>query len=257
MCPPFEIDGKKRTIVAKRGYFEVSRNRIQYKLGNNVKALLVLSPTDATGLVTELPPYSELNHLEILAGLCRGMSELCFLPETDDNSLEFLFGNLLPFTINEYDLFYSLREFPTNIFEHFYRSSVSLEDNMSNTIETFSDNIYIPFKQRVVSTLSQNSDKESKSDMALKLVSKEFSRFLGLQNDLITILRNQSKQISENQQLSFSVISPILRKTRLLTTLWKFMNIKLKKGSMTIDFNPISLDTQLVIDKIAPHITLS
>ena len=62
MCPPFEIVGRgKKLVVSHRGHFEISENRITYKIANTIIDFLVLYPTEGTGEFTELPPESNFD----------------------------------------------------------------------------------------------------------------------------------------------------------------------------------------------------
>ncbi|MHA1227505.1 MAG: hypothetical protein ACTSPV_12235, partial [Candidatus Hodarchaeales archaeon] len=73
---------------------------------------------------------------------------------------------------------------------------------------------------------------------------------LGLQNDLITILRTQAKQTSDYQQLAYSIISPILRKLRMLIILRKQLLIKNQKNHLEIEIKPITIDSSVLSEKL-------
>jgi len=255
MCPSVEITGKKQTLQTHKGYFEITQNKIQYRYADTKADFLLLHPKQSYGIINDLPPYFTTNTMNIHYSIWKDLSEICFYGEnipSENLLLDFLFGLKFPFTMKNYDSwFYKMRDLPSNIYEQLYNSSVSLEEIMATTIETFSENVYIPFKQKIISTLSSSSEgKESKSVKALNFVSKDFPRFLGLQNDLITILRDQAKQISEHQQLSYSVISPILRKIRLQMTLKKNLIMKVQKNQLLLEVEPFQIDTSVILRKI-------
>ncbi len=255
MCPSIEITGKKQTLQTHKGYFEITQNRIQYRYADTKTDFLILHPKQAYGTINDLPPYFTTNTMNIHYSIWRDLSEICFYADnkpSEDLFLDFLFGLKFPFSMKNYDSwFYKMRNLPSNIYEQLYNSSVSLEDKMTTTIETFNENVYIPFKQRSISTLSSSSEgKESKSVKALNFVSKDFPQFLGLQNNLITILRDQARQTSEHQQLSYSVISPILRKMRMLTIFRKNLKMKVLKNQLLLEVEPFPIDTSVILRKI-------
>ncbi|MHA1973860.1 MAG: hypothetical protein ACTSW1_12760 [Candidatus Hodarchaeales archaeon] len=255
MIPSFEIIGKKRSISTQKGYFEISKNKIEYRYAGTKVDFIILNPTYAYGKINELPPYFDSDYLDIFYAICTDISEVCFHSgnlQASDLLTEFLFGDTLPFSIRKYESwFFNLRKIPSNIYEELYKSSMELEDTMATTIETFNENVYIPFKQQVIAAFSTNGEnKDDKSSVALDIVSKDFPRFLGLQNDLITILRSQTKRTSDNQQLAYSVISPILRKLRMLIILRKQLQIKGQKNRLEIEVKPITLDSSTIGKKL-------
>ncbi|UCE13229.1 MAG: hypothetical protein JSV04_13715 [Candidatus Heimdallarchaeota archaeon] len=254
MCPPFEIVEKKRqVIVANRGVFEISRNKIQYIVADVITDYLVLQPEDGIGIMTELPPNININSFHLLNHLCEGMSEICFsIPgyQKENLLLDFLFGDILPFTMKQFESgFFQLEPLPQTIYEEFYRMSMSIEDVMTTTIATFDENVFIPFKQKFISAIHNKTAENTKSDVNF---SRDFPRFFSLHQNLLTILLSQAKQVSDHQHLSFYIFAPILRKMRMLNTLKAHSELKRRKNRVEIKINPIKVDSKKVVEKITP-----
>lgn len=254
MFPPFEIvEKKKQVIVAKRGCFEISRNRIRYIVADVSFDYLVLQPEDGIGIMTELPPYIDINSFRLLYHLCEGISEICFsIPgyQKENLLLDFLFGDILPFTMEQFESgFFQLKPLPQTIYEEFYRMSMSIEDTMTTTIATFDENVFIPFKQKFVSSIHNKLNKNNKSDLNL---SRDFPRFFSLHQNLLTILLSQAKQVSDHQHVSFYIFAPILRKMRMINTLKKYSELKRRKNLIEIKINPLKLNSSQVVRKISP-----
>ncbi len=262
MCPPFEIVGrKKQLVVGRRGQFEISQNLIQYKLANKVTDFLVLHPSEGLGEFTELPPESNFDSFQLFRDICNGRSEINFLPSSSSQKLaksaiDFIYGNLLPFS--DHDMgpgFYNLHSFHPNVYEEFYRLAEQQEDSITTTVATFDKNVFIPFKQRVIGTYhTDGEDDEEKSKSALDVINRDFPRFLNLHQDLQTILFNQAKLISEYQSVSFSIISPLLRKFRMLSLLQSSLITEKKKRGLEITFEPMTFKVNEVKELIAPSV---
>ncbi len=256
MVPPISIKGKKRVVVGKRGQFEISKNKILYRLGGSRTILLLLKPEELSGEINNLPPASEYSTGQLLYKLCEGIMELCFFSLEQEYYIErlvidFYFKDLLPFTVQGFDtLFYELRYLPRDIYEQFYRLTMSLEDTITTTITTFDENVFNPFKQRFVSAVHNSKDKNPQS--VLNQFSRDFPKFFQLHRDLLTILHNQAKQVSDNQQLSFSIFSPILRKIRMLNVLDKHIDIKHGRKGMEISIKPLEIDSRQFEEKLLP-----
>ncbi len=256
MCPPFEIVSKKtRLIVADRGYFEISHNRIRYKVTNKTTDFLMLLPQEGIGVMTELPPYVDIDSFQLLQQICGGMSEICFSPAGKTKEtlfLDFMFGDILPFTMKQFDSgFYQLRSLPSSIYQEFYRMSMSVEDTITTTISTFDENVFIPFKQKFISTIHNRSEEENPSK-TVSTISRDFPKFFKLHQDLLTILHTQAKQVSDHQHLSFSIFSPILRKIRMHSILREYFEIKSRKKRIELKIEPIKLDSEQILEKITP-----
>lgn len=259
MCPPFEIVGKKQLIVTKRGYFEIFQNRIQYNVTDLTTDFLVLQPEEGIGMMTELPPYSNIDAFRLFHSLSEELGiEICFSlagKKKDDIFLDFIFSEILPFAMKQYDSgFYQLKMLPDPIFEEFYRKSMSIEDTMTTTITTFDDNVFLPFKQRFVATIHNRVEEEAKT--TISTFSRDFPKFFKLHKDLLTILLNQAKHVSDHQHLSFSIFAPILRKVRMLNTMREYFEIKGRKKRIELKINPLSLDSGQIAEKISPHVEL-
>ncbi len=256
MCPPISISGKKRVVVAKKGQFEISKNSIQYTLGKSKTNFLQFSPFESSGQINNLPSSSEFDTEQVLHNICEGIVELCFLTseqkfQSQRLLMDFYFKDLLPFTIEGYEaLFYELKYLPRDIYEQFYRLTMSLEDTITTTITTFDENVYNPFKQRFVSAIHNSTNKDPK--LVLNQFSRDFPRFFQLHRDLLTILYTQAKQVSDNQQLSFNIFSPILRKIRMLNVLDKYVIFKYKKKCIEFSIKPLQIDSQRFEEKLIP-----
>lgn len=258
MCPPLEIVGKKQLIVTKRGYFEISPNKIQYKITNLTTDFLVLQPYDGVGMMTELPPYADIDAFRLFYNLCTGWTEICFSivgKRKEDLLLDFIFGEILPFSMNQFDSgFYQLRMLPDSIYEEFYRMSMSVEDTMTTTISTFDENVFVPFKQKFVATIHNRTDE--KANTTISTFSRDFPKFFKLHQDLLTILLAQAKQVSDHQHLSFSIFAPILRKIRMFNMLKEYFEIKEGKRKIELKVKPKKLDTVQIAEKITPFVEL-
>ena len=258
MCPPLEIVGKKQLIVTKRGYFEISTNRIQYKVMNRTTDFLVLQPQKGIGTMTELPPYAEIDAFQLLHGLFNGITEICFSltgMKKEDLVLDFIFGEILPFTMKQFSSgFYQLKMLPDSIYEEFYRASMSIEDTMTTTVSTFDENIFLPFKKRFIALIHNRTDE--KANTTISTFSRDFPKFFKLHQDLLTILLAQARQVSDHQHLSFSIFSPILRKIRMLNTLKEYFTIKERKNLIELKIDPMRLDSAQIVRRIAPFVEL-
>ncbi len=252
MIPPFEISGKKQLVIASRGHFEISQNRIAYKRAKTITNLLKIYPKDGIGEINQIPSFNEIDTFKLLQILLKEIADICFFESKKNYSLhEFLFGNLLPFSIEGYDSrFYDLKNLPDNIYEEFYKMTVTLEDSITTTISTFDDNVFIPFKQRFVATVHNREKHESNA--VLSSLSRDFPKFFGLHRDLLIVLRTQAKQVSDNQQLSFSFFSPILRKIRMLDKLSEFVKITRRWGRTFLKIEPFIFDSEILAQKLTP-----
>ncbi|MFX0052164.1 MAG: hypothetical protein ACFE8U_12845 [Candidatus Hermodarchaeota archaeon] len=258
MCPPFEIAGKRKlTVVAKRGYFEISQNQIKYKY-NELTNFIALQPLEGLGQMTELPSSSGIDAYQILYSLFDGIAEICFFPESVTANeaflYDFIYGDLLPFSYKEFGPgFYRLKKLHPNIYEEFYRLTTSLEDSITTSIATFEKNVFIPFKQKVISTFHTDKEgKEEKSKTALQILSRDFPRFLSLHQNLTTILNAHARQITDYQQVSMTILSPLLRKIRILNTIKEYMTIEPRKKGIDIRMSPKTVDTTLIAERITP-----
>jgi hypothetical protein len=262
MCPPFEIVGrKKQLVVGRRGQFEISQNLIQYKLANSVTNFLVLHPSEGHGEFTELPPESNYDSYDLFRQICQGRSEINFLPSSPDQeltktALDFIYGNLLPFTDNEMGPgFYNLHSFHPNLYEEFYRLAAQQEDSITTTVSTFDKNVFIPFKQQVIGTYHTDGEAdEEKAKSALDVINRDFPRFLNLHQDLQTILFNQANLISEYRNISFSIISPLLRKFRMLSLMQAALITEKKKRGLEMKFEPRTFTINEVVESISPSV---
>ncbi|MHA2073525.1 MAG: hypothetical protein ACXACU_06690 [Candidatus Hodarchaeales archaeon] len=252
MIPPFEISGKKQLVVASRGHFEISKNRIEYIRANNLTNLLKVYPKDGVGEISQIPSFGEIDTFKIISILMKEIADLCFFEKQRGNILlEFLLGNLLPFSMKGSDSgFYELKPLPDNIYEEFYRMTMTLEDTITTTISTFDENVFIPFKQRFVSTVHNRANQDSKA--VLSSLSRDFPKFFGLHRDLLLVLRTQAKQVSNNQQLSFRFFSPILRKIRILDKLFESLEINRRWGRTYIKNKPIVIESEILAQKLTP-----
>lgn len=258
MCPPFEIAGKRKiTIVAKRGYFEISQNQIKYKY-NEITDFLVLQPHEGLGQMTELPSASGIDAYQILHSLCKGLAEICFFPKSVTANeaflYDFIYGDLLPFSYRQFGPgFYRLKKLHPNIYEEFYRLTTSLEDSITTSVASFDKNVFIPFKQKVISTFHTDGEgEEEKSKTALQILSRDFPRFLSLHQDLQTVLNTHARQITDYQQVSMTILSPLLRKIRILSTIKEYMTIEQRKKGIDIKMTPKAVDSTLIAEKITP-----
>ncbi len=262
MCPPFEIVGrKKQLVVGRRGQFEISQNLVQYKLGNSVTNFLILHPSEGLGEFTELPPDSNFDSYHLFRQICQGRSEINLLPSSSNQeqtktALDFIYGNTLPFTDNEMGPgFYNLHSIPPNVYEEFYRLAEQQEDSITTTVATFNKNVFIPFKQKVIGTYHTDGEAdEEKSKSALDVINRDFPGFLNLHQDLQTILFNQADLISEYRNISFSIISPLLRKFRMLSLLQAALITEKKKKGLEMRFKPRTYTVKEVVDSISPSI---
>ncbi len=252
MIPPFEISGKKQLVIASRGHFEISQNRIAYKRANSSTNLLKVYPKDGIGEINQIPSFNEIDTFKLLQILMKETADICFFENQKKNILlKFLLGNLLPFSIEGYDSgFYELKILPDSIYEEFHKMTVTLEDSIATTISTFEDNVFIPFKQRFVATVHNRENHESNA--VLSSLSRDFPKFFGLHRDLLLVLRTQAKQVSDNQQLSFSFFSPILRKIRMLEKLSEFVKITKRWGRTFLKIEPFIFDSEILAQKLTP-----
>lgn len=255
MVPPFEIVGKSAVIVTKRGYYEISPpNKIQYKVTNLITDFLVLYPHEGIGMMTELPPYADINAFDLLHALCQDLFEVCFSltgRRKSDLLVDFIFGEILPFTMREFDAdFYQLKLLPDSIYQEFYRRSSTIEETMATTISTFDENIFIPFKQKFVSAIHNRT--EEKLNTTVGIFSRDFPRFFRFHKDLLTILLSQANQVSDHQHLSFSIFAPILRKMRMLNDMKNQFKIEDRKKHIELKIDPIKVDSAQIVAKIAP-----
>lgn len=256
MVPPFEITGKPVVIVTKRGYYEIAPpNKIQYKVTNLITDFLVLHPHEGIGMMTELPPYANINAFDLLHVLCQGLgTEFCFSltgKRQSDLLLDFIFGEILPFTMRKFDAgFYQLKLLPDSIYQEFYRRSSTIEETMTTTISTFDENVFIPFKRKFISTIHNRTDE--KANTTIGTFSRDFPRFFRLHKDLLTILLSQARQVSDHQHLSFSIFAPILRKIRMLNTMKDHFKIEGRKKHIELKINPMKVDSAQIAEKISP-----
>jgi hypothetical protein len=253
MIPPFEISGKTQLIVASRGHFEISRNRILYKRGRIKSNFLQVYPTEGIGEINPFPSFNNVDAFKLLLRLMKDLAELCFFKKEDrDNiTLEFLYGNILPFSMEGFDSgFYELKPLPQNFYEEFYRMTMTLEDTITTTISTFDENVFIPFKQQIVSTVHSRANQDSNT--VLNNLSRDFPKFFGLHQDLLSILYTQAKQVSDHQQLSFSLFSPILRKIGMRSKFMEFSDIKRRWGRIIIKIRPYIIDTEQIAQTLTP-----
>jgi hypothetical protein len=226
MCPPIEIVGRgKKLVVSHRGHFEISENRIQYKIANTM---------------------TEINFLSVDS-----------LEEELDVVMNFVYGNILPFSNQQMGPgFYELRNIHPNIYEEFYRLAEQQEDLITTTVATFNRNVFVPFKQRVIGTYHTDGEAdEDKAEAALDIIARDFPRFLNLHQDLQTILYTQARQISDYQSLSFSIISPLLRKFRMLNTLKEYLVTERKKKGLEIKFRPKTYTIHEIAETLNPVVT--
>ncbi|MHA1992936.1 MAG: hypothetical protein ACW97Z_00180 [Candidatus Hodarchaeales archaeon] len=262
MCPPFEIVGrKKQLVVGRRGHFEISQNMVQYKLANSVTDFLVLHPAEGIGEFTELPPESNFDSFHLFRQIISGRSEINFLPRSSNQKqtrtvLDFIYGNMLPFIDNEMGPgFYNLRSLHPNVYEEFYKLAEQQEDSITTTIATFDKNVFVPFKQRVIGAYHTDEEAdEEKSKLALDVINRDFPQFLNLHQDLQTILFNQASLISEYQSISFSIISPLLRKFRMLNTLQSTIVTEKKKKGIELKFEPQTFSINEVVELLSPSV---
>jgi hypothetical protein len=254
MCPPFEISGrKKKIIVANRGYFIVSQNKIEYKFAKKTTNFLMLQPHEGLGIISELPSNAELDAFYLLYQFSEDLMDICFFSKTNRSisMMDFFFGDLHPFLKEPYDSrFYELRPLPQSIFEDFNKLAVSLEDTITTTISTFDENVFIPFKQKFVSEIH----KKEMIPSTMSTLSRDFPKFFSLHQDLLTILHNQAKQVSENQQLSFSIFNPILRKIWMLKVLQDCSVITLRRKSFGLKLIPKKIEVSVIAEKIASFV---
>ena len=263
MCPPFEMVGRgKKLVVSHRGHFEISENRIQYKLANTIIDFLVLHPTEGTGEFTELPPESNFDSYQIFRRICGGSVEINFLLAESpkgrlDTVMNFIYGNILPFSSQKMGPgFYELQTLHPNVYEEFYRLAEQQEDSITTTLATFDKNVFVPFKQRVIGAYHTDGEAdEDKATAALEIIARDFPRFLNLHQDLQTILYTQARQISDYQSLSFSIISPLLRKFRMLNTLKDYLITERKKKGVEIKFQPKTYTIHEIAELLTPAVT--
>ncbi|MCK5344852.1 MAG: hypothetical protein KAR20_15680 [Candidatus Heimdallarchaeota archaeon] len=262
MCPPFEIVGrKKQLVVGRRGHFEISQNLVQYKLANSITDFLVLHPSEGFGVFTKLPSESNLDSFQLFRQICGGRTEINFLPSSSDqkltkSALDFIYGNMLPFIDNEMGPgFYNLHSFHPNVYEEFYKLAEQQEDSITTAVATFDKNVFVPFKQRVIGAYHRDGvAEEEKLKAALEVINRDFPTFLNLHQDLQTILLNQAKLISEYQSISFSIISPLLRKFRMLNLLQSSLITEKKKKGIEIRFEPRTYTVSEVVKLITPSV---
>jgi len=259
MCPPFEITGEKQLIVTKRGYFEISHNKIQYKITNMTTDFLVLQPQEGIGMMTELPPYANIDAFRLFHLLSEGMTEICFSltgKRKEDLLLDFIFGEILPFTMRQYDSgFYQLKLLPDSIYQEFYRMLFTIEETMTTTISTFDENVFIPFKRKFISTIHNRTEKEEVST-TIGTFSRDFPRFFRLHKDLLTILLSQARQVSDHQHLSFHIFAPILRKIRMLNAMKEYFYIEGRKKHIELKITPMRVDSTEIVEKISPLVEI-
>jgi hypothetical protein len=257
MVPPFEITGSRIVVVTKRGYYEINPpNKIQYKVSNFVTDFLVLYPDEGIGMMTELPPFADINAFNLLHTLSQGLFEVCFSlvgRRKSDLLLDFIFGEILPFTMREFEAdFYQLKLLPDSIYQEFYRMSSTVEETMTTTISTFDENIFIPFKRKFISTIHNRT--EEKANTTVGTFSRDFPRFFRLHKDLLTILLSQAKQVSDHQHLSFSIFAPILRKIRMLDTMKDNIKIEERKKHLELKIVPMKIDSAQIAAKLSPMV---
>ena len=260
MCPPFEIIGRrKELVVGRRGHFEISENKIIYKIANQITNFLILDPAQGIGEFTALPTDAGYDSYQLLRRIIQNSIEMSFLSEeksdrTAISVLDFIYGSILPFT--DHDMgpgFYNLHSLHPNVYEEFYRLAEQQEDSITTTVATFDKNVFIPFKQRVIGTYHTDGEAdEEKIKTSVEIINVDFPRFLNLHQDLQTILFTQARNISEYQSLSFSIISPLLRKFRMLNTLKEALIIDKKKKGLEIYFKPKSFSVADIVELITP-----
>ncbi len=263
MCPPIEIVGRgKKLVVSHRGHFEISENRIQYKIANTIIDFIILYPTEGTGEFTELPPSSNFDSYQLFRRICGAMTEINFLSADSRKEelaavMNFIYGNILPFSSPKMGPgFYELHNIHPNIYEEIYRLAEQQEDSITTTVATFDRNVFVPFKQRVIGTYHTDGEaQEDKAAAALDIIARDFPRFLNLHQDLQTILYTQAKQISDYQSLSFSIISPLLRKFRMLNTLKEYLVTEKKKKGFEIKFQPKTYTIHEIAELLNPVVT--
>ena len=260
MCPPFEIVGRrKELVVARRGQFEISQNQIQFKLANTTIDFLTLYPAEGIGKFTKLPPESNFDSYQILRRILQGSSEISFLPKTtadksEVSALDFIYGSMLPFSDHNMGPgFYNLHSLHPNVYQEFYRLAEQQEDSITTTIATFDENVFVPFKQKVIKTYHTDGEAdEEKAKAALKTINVDFPKFLNLHQDLQTILLNQARNVTDYQSISFSIISPLLRKFRMLTLLKDSLKTEMKKKGVELKFQPLTQSVETVAKLITP-----
>jgi hypothetical protein len=260
MCPPFEITGrKKRLVVAQRGHFEISQNLVQYKLANDITNFLTLNPGEGTGSFSKLPPESNFDSYQLLRRICQGIIEISFFsPNITDkaraSALDFIYGDKLPFSDNSLGPgFYNLHSLHPNVFEEFYRLAEQQEDAITTAVGTFVENVFIPFKQKVIRSYHTDGEEdEEKAKVALETVNVDFPKFLNLHQDLQTILYNQARLVTDYQSVSFSIISPLLRKFRMLNLLKEALLTETKKKGIEVKFRPRAYTTDEIANLITP-----
>ncbi|MHA1942013.1 MAG: hypothetical protein ACW99F_14895 [Candidatus Hodarchaeales archaeon] len=260
MCPPFEIVGRrKELVVGRRGHFEISENKIIYKLANQTTNFLILDPVQGVGEFTDLPADTGYDSYQLLRRIIQNSIEISFLTKEKSEGkgisvLDFIYGSILPFI--DHDMgpgFYNLHSLHPNVYEEFYRLAEQQEDSITTTVATFDENVFIPFKQRVIGTYHTDGEAdEEKIETSMEIINVDFPRFLNLHQDLQTILFTQARNISEYQNLSFSIISPLLRKFRMLNTLKEALIIDKKKKGLEIYFRPIRFTITDIVELITP-----
>ena len=152
--------------------------------------------------------------------------------------------------------FYELQTLHPNVYEEFYRLAEQQEDSITTTVATFDKNVFVPFKQRVIGAYHTDGEAdEDKAAAALEIIARDFPRFLNLHQDLQTILYTQARQISDYQSLSFSIISPLLRKFRMLNTLKDYLITERKKKGVEIKFQPKTYTIHEIAELLSPAVT--
>ena len=148
MCPPFEIVGRgKKLVASRRGHFEISENRIQYKIGTTIIDFLILYPSEGTGEFTELPADSNFDSYQIFRNICGPITDINFVSAESskgilDTAINFVYGSILPFSSPKMGPgFYELRSIHPNIYEEFYRLAERQEDSITTTVATFDKNV--------------------------------------------------------------------------------------------------------------------
>ncbi|MFW9778669.1 MAG: hypothetical protein ACFFE8_07415 [Candidatus Heimdallarchaeota archaeon] len=253
--PPVEIPkSKKITVLAKRGYFEILKNRIVYRISGKTLEYITLEPETGIGRMQSSEIFGDLDPMLLLHVLTKEITELCFFPKRSDNNqflMDFIFGDLLPFPHSSYPNFYLLKRFVPNIYEEFYRLAADLEDPISTTMATFENNVFLPFKQKVISA---QTSKEDRAAVAIDITTREFPRFIGRHGDLQKILSIRSDQISEFQQISMALISPFLRKIRMISALKEHLESEplKKKEGISIKLKPLVLDPSNLAELLSP-----
>lgn len=252
MCPPLEIVGKKQLVLASRGYFEISRNKIRYKVAGLETTFILLNSQKGIAKISPFSSIVNYSTMEILSDLFIGLTEFYLYSQEKypDILMTFLYENLIPFMRNDFEPgFYELREFPDSIFEEYYRESVSLEVALTTTIKTFDENVFIPFKQRFVSSI-HNRNRDQNLNEILGSFSRDFPKFFSLHQDLLTVLYGQAKEVSERQQIAFNSLYPILRRFRLLKTLNEYLEIKKRRKGIETKINPKKVKTEEIAKKL-------